>query len=191
MNEPRQISDPQTMRAMAHPVRLALLDLIRRDGEITATRAAEQLGESPGNMSWHLQTLAKYGFVEEAEGGKGRSRPWKIASRSNRFSIDGDDPTAAAAENALVLQVVDRNYEYAREWLAARRGYASEWQKAAFIANSIVYMTADELDALSREISEIYARHIDRADKRNRPEGALPVRLTAQGHPLPPTEAGN
>ncbi|HEX3801511.1 MAG TPA: helix-turn-helix domain-containing protein [Solirubrobacteraceae bacterium] len=49
-------------------MRLALLDAIRRYGEITATRAAELLSESPGNMSWHLQTLAKYG-------GPGARRP--------------------------------------------------------------------------------------------------------------------
>ena len=70
----REITDPRTMRALAHPVRIALLEALRREGTLTATRAAELLGDSPGNMSWHLQTLAKYGFVEEAGGGRGRSR---------------------------------------------------------------------------------------------------------------------
>lgn len=68
------------MRALAHPVRIALLEALRRDGPLTATRAAELLDDSPGNMSWHLQTLAKYGFVEEAGGGRGRSRPWRAVS---------------------------------------------------------------------------------------------------------------
>src|ERR1700761_8831550 len=81
----REITDAKTMRALAHPVRLQLLELIHRDGEITATRAAEALDESPGNMSWHLQTLAKYGFIEEADGGKGRSRPWRITSEHSRI----------------------------------------------------------------------------------------------------------
>ncbi len=76
----RDISDPRTMRALAHPVRLALLEALRREGPLTATRAAELLDDSPGNMSWHLQTLAKYGFVEEAGGGRGRSRPWRVVS---------------------------------------------------------------------------------------------------------------
>ena len=83
------------MRALAHPLRVRLLELIRRDGEITATRAAELLDDSPGNMSWHLQTLAKYGFVEEAEGGRGRSRPWRMTRRSERFDTSVADPEAA------------------------------------------------------------------------------------------------
>ncbi|MGH2874584.1 MAG: winged helix-turn-helix domain-containing protein, partial [Solirubrobacteraceae bacterium] len=104
--EPRQITDAQTMRALAHPLRLELLDLIQRDGEVTATRAAEALGESPGNMSWHLQTLAKYGFIEEAGSGKGRSRPWRIPAHANRFRTIDADPSATAANAALATQVL-------------------------------------------------------------------------------------
>src|ERR1700749_2883240 len=85
------VTDARAMRALAHPLRVALLELMRRDGEITATRAAELLGESPGNMSWHLQTLAKYGYIEEAGGGRGRSRPWRLASASNRFLTTPED----------------------------------------------------------------------------------------------------
>lgn len=191
MSEPRQITDAQTMRALAHPVRLALLDALRRDGEITATRAAELLGESPGNMSWHLQTLAKYGFIEEAGSGKGRSRPWKIAAPTARIVTNTDDAGVAAAGDALLVQMVERGYEQMRQWMSARHGYSADWQTAAFLINSVTYMTAAELEALSSELTEIYARHIDRIEQRNRPEGALPVRLTAQGHPLPPTPAGN
>jgi hypothetical protein len=33
------------------------------------------LGESPANCAFHLRTLAKYGFVEEAGDGRGRERP--------------------------------------------------------------------------------------------------------------------
>lgn len=52
-------------------------------------------------------------------------------------------------------------------------------------------MTPDELAALSDELAEVFTRYADRVEKRNRPEGALPMRLMAQGHPLPPTAAGN
>src|ERR1700749_4766010 len=86
------VTDARAMRALAHPLRVALLELMRRDGEITATRAAELLGESPGNMSWHLQTLAKYGFVEETGEGRGRSRPWRLASEGQSFETGVADP---------------------------------------------------------------------------------------------------
>ncbi len=131
----REISDARTMRALAHPTRLALLDVLRREGELTATRAAELLDDSPGNMSWHLQTLAKYGFVEETGEGKGRSRPWRISSVRNRFITPPDDPEATAAGDALVLLFIDRAVEQQRAWLADHDSYSRDWQDAAFLTN--------------------------------------------------------
>ena len=72
------ITDPMAMRALAHPVRMALIELLSVVDTLTATQASEVLGESPANCAFHLRTLAKYGFVEEAGGGRGRERPWKL-----------------------------------------------------------------------------------------------------------------
>ncbi|HEX4032933.1 MAG TPA: helix-turn-helix domain-containing protein [Solirubrobacteraceae bacterium] len=188
----RVITDPRTMRALAHPVRLALLEALLREGELTATRASELLDESPGNMSWHLQTLAKYGYVEEAGGGKGRSRPWRVTADSNRFQTVEEDPQSAAAGDALASLFVERSYARLREWWSRRASYPKAWQDAAFISDSITYLTADEMAALANEINELFGRYRDRRlNKDLRPADAEPVKLAAFGHPLPPTPSGN
>ena len=187
----RLITDARTMRALAHPLRVALLEAIRRDGEITATRAAELLDESPGNMSWHLQTLAKYGFVEETGEGRGRSRPWRLASESQSFETGMADPEVAAAGEALERTFVDRAFDQLREWWSGRLAYPAKWRSAAFMSNSVVYLTAAELAGMAEEINAIYTRYRDRAANEERPAGALPVHLYAHGHPLPPTPSGN
>ncbi len=187
----RLITDARTMRALAHPLRVALLEAIRRDGEITATRAAELLDESPGNMSWHLQTLAKYGFVEETGEGRGRSRPWRLASESQSFETGMADPEVAAAGEALERTFVDRAFDQLREWWSGRLAYPAKWRSAAFMSNSVVYLTAAELAGMADEINAIYTRYRDRAADEERPAGALPVHLYAHGHPLPPTPSGN
>jgi DNA-binding transcriptional ArsR family regulator len=185
------ITDARTMRALAHPVRVALLEAIRRDGEITATRAAELLDESPGNMSWHLQTLAKYGFVEETGEGRGRSRPWRLASESHAFDTGMADPGVAAASEALERTLVERSYDQLREWWSRRLSYPTEWRSAAFMSNSVTYLTAAELAEITDEINAIYTRYWDRSAKEKRPADALPVHLSAHGHPLPPSPSGN
>jgi DNA-binding transcriptional ArsR family regulator len=188
-DSPQVITDARAMRALAHPLRVALLEVTRRDGEITATRAAELLDESPGNMSWHLQTLAKYGFLEETGEKHGRSRPWRIASASSRsFDTGLADPEVAAAGEALERTFVDRAYEQLREWWSRRLTYPAKWRRAAFMSNSVLYLTPAELAAIMDETNAIYARYRDRE---KRPAGALPVRLYAHGHPLPPTPSGN
>jgi predicted ArsR family transcriptional regulator len=188
---PELVTDARAMRALAHPLRVALLEAMRRDGPITATRAAELLDESPGNMSWHLQTLAKYGFVEETGEGRGRSRPWRLTSDSRTFETSMVDPEAAAAGEALERTFVDSRIKQLREWWSRRLTYPVKWRRAAFMTDSVSYVTAAELAEIMQEVRAIYTRYNDRADKEKRPAGALPVRLYAHGHPLPPTPSGN
>jgi DNA-binding transcriptional ArsR family regulator len=188
----REISDPRAMRALAHPMRIALLEAIMREGSLTATRAAELLDDSPGNMSWHLQTLAKYGFIEEAEGGRGRSRPWRVVDVTYSFeSAAGDAEQAAAAEalEATLHQNIDQNL---RAWWSRRRSYSEAWRRAAFSIFDATYLTADEMQQLSDEINELLKRfHGRSADKSQRPKGSEPVQVVALGHPLPPMPSGN
>src|SRR3954454_18364614 len=99
--EPREITDARTIRALAHPVRLRLMELLVREGPLTATQAATLLDDSPGNMSWHLQTLAKYGFVEEAGGGRGRARPWRLVAAGSRLRASFDDVERSRATAEL------------------------------------------------------------------------------------------
>jgi DNA-binding transcriptional ArsR family regulator len=192
MGKDREINDAQTMRAYAHPVRLALLDAIRRDGELTASRAAELLDESPGNMSWHLQTLAKYGFIEEAPGGKGRARPWRLAAtETTTIKPAPDDMAANAVVDALVEQVMQRSMEEAQDWVRRRHSYPVEWQNATFLSDHLSYLTPDELNELRDEIGALMHRYSERADKNKRPADALPVRISAGAYPLAETPSGN
>ena len=66
-----------------------------------------------------------------------------------------------------------------------------KWRRAAFVTDTVTYLTAEELAAIMNEILAIYDRYADRKDTDQRPTGALPVRLYAHGHPLPPTPSGN
>src|SRR6202046_5824535 len=83
--ELRKLTDARTMRALTHPVRVAMLEALTLGGAMTATELGEQIGESPTTCSFHLRQLAKYGWVEEAGGGKGRSRPWRLTSSGMQF----------------------------------------------------------------------------------------------------------
>ncbi|ONI91704.1 hypothetical protein ALI22I_07475 [Saccharothrix sp. ALI-22-I] len=41
---------------------------------------------TPANCSFHLRLLARHGFVEEAEGGVGRQRLWRLVEQETRIS---------------------------------------------------------------------------------------------------------
>lgn len=66
----RQLTDPTDLRALAHPVRMSILEQLIVFGPLTASELATRIDESPANCSWHLRKLAEHGFVEEAEIGR-------------------------------------------------------------------------------------------------------------------------
>jgi hypothetical protein len=86
----------------------------------------------------------------------------------------------------------DQAYSRLRTWFARRASYPRQWRDAAFTADSIGYLTAEEMSALGDEIAELFGRYRDRVlNKELRPADAEPVKLVAYGHPIPPTPTGN
>ena len=117
------ISDPKMMRALAHPLRVALIEAIgQADSQtLTATEASELLGESPANCAFHLRTLAKYGFVEEAGGGRGRQRPWRLRYSGLEISPPWEDQETRLAVQAAAGIWFDRWLTRARSRLMRDR----------------------------------------------------------------------
>ncbi|HEX6457230.1 MAG TPA: helix-turn-helix domain-containing protein [Solirubrobacterales bacterium] len=180
-----QLTDPRALRALAHPVRLDLIGLLRRGGPLTATQAGEQIGESPASCSFHLRQLAKYGLVEEAGGGHGRERPWRATAISTEWAARASDDEADAAGAMLSRVVVERYFQSALAWLDRRASEDAEWIEAASISDALVYMTAEELRDLDRGIRGLLEPYLKRLEDREPPaEGARPVNVIALGFPL-------
>ena len=189
--ESRRLTDPRVMRALAHPTRMELMELVAREGELTATAAANLLGLSPANCSFHLRQLARSGFLEEAPAGPGRVRPWRIGSAQHSWDELGPDAEANAAASALTSVVLERDLDRLRDWLGRRRAASPEWRTAAFMSEALVYLTPAELRELGERITELIVRYADRVDPARRPEGSAAVQALAAGFPLRPTATGN
>jgi len=190
--ERRQLTDAKEMRALAHPTRVAAIELLSREGPMTATQLGDILDESPANMSFHLRTLAKYGFVEVAPGGTGRERPWMRVGQSNSWELDSDDAATTSAAVGLARNMAQRAFDRRNEWQVSRSSYSTAWREAAFECYATTYLTAAELLEVGEEMSRILDRYGNRtADRAERPAGAKPVTIAFHGHPLPPTPSGN
>jgi DNA-binding transcriptional ArsR family regulator len=191
-SRPRDLTDAREMRAIAHPVRVALLEALTREGPLTATEAAELVDESPANCSFHLRLLAKYGFVEEAEGGTGRQRPWRRTAMGQSFEELHDDPATSAAAQALADFAHKRTFARVRDFTSNRALYSEEWLSSYFASDALLYMTPEELHDLGQQFYALLLGYIERtADKSLRPEGSGPVHVAVFGHPVPPTASGN
>ena len=149
------LTDPKAMRALAHPVRWGLLDALDHAGTLTATQASEMLDESPANCAFHLRTLAKYGFVEEAGGGRGRERPWRLSYDSMRLRGLQDDPEASQAAQALTRVWLDRLLARAQRSLTSRTSWPKAFDDILGAQTSRLYLTPAEAGELYSEIEKV------------------------------------
>jgi predicted transcriptional regulator len=170
-----RLTDPRALRAYAHPTRLALVGLLRTDGPMTATQAAEATGESVASCSFHFRQLAKYGLVEEAAGGRGREKPWQATALSTSWDR-GKDPASAAAAEALQLAIAERYFELTARWIQAQSQEPTEWQDAAQFGDSLLYLNAAELRDLGEKFETLLRPYLERLeDASKRPAEARPV----------------
>jgi predicted ArsR family transcriptional regulator len=181
-----QLTDPRALRAVAHPTRLKLIALLRRLGPLTATQAGERIGESPSGCSFHLRSLAKWGLVEEAGGGRGRERPWQATASGTVWAARGPSEEVDEAGDLLTRVVVERWFDEALKWVDRRREEAHEWSEAALAGDRMIAVTAEELVDLDRQVAEILAPYMKRVGHLDtHPEGARNVVFIQLGFPLP------
>jgi DNA-binding transcriptional ArsR family regulator len=172
-------SEPERIRALAHPLRLRLLDVLDDEGTATATRCAELTGESVASCSFHLHMLAKYGYVEPGER-RGRERPWQARGTARQSRYDPELPDSLPAVTATAHVVVEREADRLHRWLESAAHEMPEWLQASDVLTSSFWLTADEMADLAAELGRITDRFAGRSDDPDlRQPGARRARLFA------------
>jgi DNA-binding transcriptional ArsR family regulator len=185
-SKPTTITDPQVMRAMAHPARIGIMEHLGSTGTaVTATEMAGQVGLSPSATSYHLRELAKYGLVEQAPSrGDARERVWRSTSASWSLEADESEPEGRAAEQALVDAYLSRGFARLHDWFARQQDEPKEWREASVLSWQILLLTADEL----RTVDEAVRGVLEPYQRRNRigdaPPGARTVAVQWAATPI-------
>jgi predicted ArsR family transcriptional regulator len=175
-----QITDPRALRALAHPLRLDLVELLGALGQATAAECARRLGTSQASCSFHLRQLAKYGFVEQAQpSDDSRERPWRLTDLEQSWAADAG-PAADQLERVFVQREADRILA----WLAADETPES-WRQASFVGGATVPLTVEELESVRAELRALLEPYVRRLnDRSNWPTDARFVRILLAGTPL-------
>jgi DNA-binding MarR family transcriptional regulator len=188
----RVVSDPLALRALAHPLRLKLHALVGREGSITAADAARQLGVSQALASHHLRQLAKYGFIEPADAGDNRERPWRVTATSQEFDA-ADSADGQESIEMLERFLLDSTVTQYADWQQRRGDEDPRWAQHTGISDNLVYLTLDEMAELQRAWDALITPLVRRrplGDTDKRPAGAVPIDVTLIVAPLRTTESG-
>ena len=181
-----EITDPQAMRALAHPVRLAALSYLQKNGPATATQLSEHVGASPSVTSWHLRHLATFGLVVDGpppSGSDRRQRWWNAVARGFRYAMP-DTPEGAEAGRLLRTEMMNQALESAQHWIAETEPVLDpEWSRLAGSANTLLVLTPAEAEAIESAIEQLLAPYVQRRDAGDTPDDARPVRYLRMSLP--------
>jgi DNA-binding transcriptional ArsR family regulator len=164
-------SDVASLRALAHPTRTRIIALLRERPSMTATECAGVLHLTPKTCSYHLQTLASSGLIEEVPM-SGRTRPWRLVA-------DAAPPAPTPRPTSVRLRRESTLLEDAAQAIVTA---PPEWAEAVTVHMRIATMTSQELIAWCDEVERVTSRHVRRAAIPDN-DARVPVNLTFFGYP--------
>jgi predicted ArsR family transcriptional regulator len=151
-----RLSDPRALRALAHPLRLALLDRLMSFGQQTAAQCATALGSTASNCSYHLRALARVGLVEPVGSTDGRERPWRATATGLEFGPRdvSKSPASAAAAIAVEDLALAGDEELTRSARARHPDQPRDWRAAEAYHSYGLRVIASELGLLVEQIDQ-------------------------------------
>lgn len=182
-----RIADLDGLKALAHPLRIQIIEVLSTYGEQTASGLADRLGESSGSTSYHLRQLEKHGYVQEvADRGTGRERWWdRVPGPIHLGSPELEETQAGRAASRVIM----------REWLHHREAgvrsiveggidsLSPAWRDAVAMQSASVHVTAEQLTTLNEAINRLIL-DFAREHRGQRVAGSRPVHLQYYGYPV-------
>ena len=183
-SKPTRRLDARSLRGLAHPLRMRILELLKLDGPATSTLLAGRLGENTGTVSWHLRHLAEHGFIEEEMGrGTKRERWWQVVDTTQVLeSADfSDDPETRGALSVYVHEVVQQFFSRVTDYV--NEDWEGEWRKAGTLsAWHDLRLTAEQLAQINQELAAVVVSHLPAPGAEPAPD-ALPIIVQIQAFP--------
>jgi DNA-binding transcriptional ArsR family regulator len=183
-----RVLDTGALRALAHPLRVRIYDILSQYGPQTASSLAERLGESSGSTSYHLRALAKHDLIREcSDRGTGRERWWERPVGGISFANPEAMKTPAGrAATQIVMNEFLRNrneqlLQFVGEGLI---GAGDPWEDGTMISTATARLTPEQSKELSANIMALIDDAVDRY-RNQTGEDVRPVTIRADVFPLP------
>lgn len=185
---PDRLLDAGALRALAHPLRLEIYDILTQYGPQTASSLAARTGESSGSTSYHLRTLAKHDLIREiGERGTGRERWWERVRGGVSFTNPEvmRSPSGKAATQIVMHEFLTRRHQQLLQYIGtslASPGSIDEDE--ALIATATLRLTPEQATELITRLQKVITEFSD-AYRDQEAEGARPISVRTDVFPLP------
>lgn len=158
--------DAGALKALAHPLRVQIFDLLASQGPQTASSLAAMVGETSGATSYHLRALAAHDLIREVpDRGTARERWWERPK--GRIDVPGPDEKMSPAKRAAAQIVTSEFFRLRHEALLAYLNRSEsevpeEWREIGLTMTTHLDMTAAQARELRTEIQALVDGAIER-----------------------------
>lgn len=182
-----RVLDTGALRALGHPMRVKIYDILSQYGPQTASSLAAQLGESSGATSYHLRALAKHELIQECTGrGTGRERWWERPKGG--ISITNQEalktPAGRSATQIVMNEFFRNRQDQLMQFINSGLSDQGAWEQGTLISTASTRLTPQQSKELSLKIMAL----IDDAVETYRDQigdDVRPVTIRADLFPLP------
>lgn len=154
--EESRVLDAGALKALAHPLRIRIYDILNQFGPQTASSLAERLGESSGATSYHLRALAKHDLIREVEGrGTARERWWERPHGSVLMSSPDAvrTPSGRAASQIVVTEMYRQRHEQLMRFV--EESMRTDDDTAAELSTATTRLTPAQFAEVAARLREI------------------------------------
>jgi len=181
--------DAGALKALAHPLRVRIYDLLSERGPQTASSLAALIGETSGATSYHLRALAAKDLIREVEGrGTARERWWERPK--GRINLPGPDdrmsPSNRAAAQIVTSEFFRLRHQTLMDYLNRPDSeQPEEWRDAGLVMTTTLDLTPEQMSELKQELSDAVDAAIERYRGQEGAPGTRRVSLRAEIFDLP------
>ena len=185
MESTEPIRDPAVLKAVTHPLRLRLYELLSVLGPVTVGALSERCNAAPGRVSFHLGILARCGFVEPApdRGSDGRQSWWRAVPGGLKFRVSDLPPWAT---EAAIDHLLRAHFERIAEYRIDPDRYGPGWRDAEVGTDARMRMSPAELAEFEQEIGAVVQRWVERTLPGDPDDGRQYVYFFAHAFPYEP-----
>jgi len=188
---PERVLDAGALRALAHPLRVRLYDLLSQYGPQTASGLAALTGESTGATSYHLRALAQQDLIREVrDRGTARERWWeRPAGAVTLMNTEmAATPTGRAVMEAVHSETLTLRHQQLMTFVTHGWDEDEEWLDKSLISTANVRLTVEQMAELAERLQAVIGETVERYRDQTG-AGLRVVTMRADVFPLP-TEGG-
>lgn len=184
-NVSRVVPDVTALKALAHPVRLRMLGMLRIDGPATATQLATRLGLNSGATSYHLRQLAQYGFIEDAPAASRRDRWWRASHEVTSVPVAETEGEAFDMDVAFTQAILSQQVDQMQKAVEEYAELPLVWRRASTASDIIIPLTAEKAGALTKRLNDLLMEAMSEAPPLGEPLPPDTVPFTLMLHAFP------